>query len=359
MSAQDPIRVGVAGVRDYVGHEVAKLLCRHPRFQVITAASDSAAGKRLSDLAPDLAGGGDDAVVVGYNDAVSTARSGGVQLMMLAMTAETSSRMAPELLAAGIRVIDLAGAFRLRDPVAHAFAYGFERPAEALEVEAVYGLTEWLETAALREGKLVANPGSYPTAVLLALLPLARRGLIEPGSLVVDAKVGTTAAGRSARVTMLHSEIFANFYAYRVGRHEVAPEIAQELAEMAGGPVDLTFVAHLLPVARGVLATSYLRVPGDAEPAEAAHRVYEALREAYDDEPFVHVLDRAEDVHLRAVTGTNRCLVSATADPFGRRVVVVSTIDNLLKGSAGQAVQNANLMFGLPQTMGLAPFHGR
>jgi N-acetyl-gamma-glutamyl-phosphate reductase len=348
-----PIRVGIAGVRGYSGLETARLVARHPRLRMATASSDALAGHKLRQLLPDLHADGD-AVIVGHNDTVVASKAYGVDVMFLALPAEQSSQVTGPLLDAGIRVVDLSGAHRLKDAVAHLKAYGFEPEDPARNTEAVYGLTEWAAPEALAQARLVANPGCYPTATLLALLPLVEAGLVEPGTLVVDAKSGTTGAGRSAKVSLLHAEIFANFYAYRVGQHQHAPEIAQQFSAISPRHQNLTFVTHLLPVARGILVTAYFRVPGgEGDIHAAAHKVQECLHARYEGAPFVKVLDRAEDVHLRQVVGTNRCVMSATADPFGRRVVVCSAIDNLIKGAAGQAVQNANVMFGLPQTLGL------
>ncbi len=352
MASPEPTRVGIAGVTGYTGLELARLLAGHPGLSVVAASSDAMAGQRLSALDPDLAGASD-AAVVGHGDAVSAAVDMGAELMFLAMPAEVTPDVATRCLEAGLRVVDLSGAHRLKDPVAHLMAYGFEHEDPQVSLEAVYGLTEHVPPEALAAARLVANPGCYPTAVLLALLPLVEAGLVEPGSLVVDAKSGTTGAGRSAKVSLLHAEIDGDFYAYRVGRHQHTPEISQALALVGGRPVDLTFVTHLLPVARGILATCYLRVPDVDSAEQAARKVDAALRARYADAPFVRVLDKAEDVRLRAVTGTNRCVMAAVPDAFGRRVVVVSAIDNLVKGAAGQAIQNANLMLGFEQTAGL------
>lgn len=354
MPGQEPVRVGIAGVRGYAGLEAMKILAHHEGFRVVTASSDALAGARLRKLDPELAADGD-AVVVGHNDTVAAARAYDVDIMFLALPASAAAVVAGPLLDAGVRVVDLSGAHRVVDPAAHKRAYGFQR---AREMAGLYGLTEWTPREQLAEARLVANPGCFPTAVLLALLPLVQARILDPSSVVVDAKSGTTGAGRSAKVSLLHAEIFGNMYAYRVGQHQHTPEMAQQLAVFGEGPCELTFVSHLLPVARGILATSYLRVRGQEDPFQAADQVRETLRARYAGEPFVRVLDRAEDVQLKEVVGTNRCLMSATADPFGKRVVIVSAIDNLIKGAAGQAVQNANLMVGFDQTQGLAPGKG-
>lgn len=351
MSKITPVRVGICGVRGYSGLEAARLIARHEGFRLVTASSDALAGKTLASLDPEL-GEDAEAVVVGHNDTVAAAKAYKCELMLLALPAEPSGRVAPALLDAGIRVIDLSGAHRLKDPIAHTMAYGFEPIAPALQEDAIYGLTEFCTPEQLREARIVANPGCYPTATLLPLLPLHRKGLIEPGTLVVDGKSGTTGAGKKAKVSLLHAEMFGNFYAYRVGQHQHTPEIAQELGR-AGRPTELTFVTHLLPVARGILVTSYFKVTGENDVNTAAAKVHDTLNEHYRGSKFVRVVDSADDVQLGVVIGTNRCVMCVAADPFGKRVVVISVIDNLLKGAAGQALQNANLMFGFPEEMGL------
>lgn len=349
------IRVGVAGVRGYKGFEAARLMARHPRFKVVMVSSDAMAGHRLKDLDPDLRRDGM-AQAVGYNDTISAAKDYGVELMLLATEPEMCATLGGELFGAGIHAIDLSGAHALKSAEAHAQTYGFPYPEVAHR--AVFGLTEHVTPGGLAGQKLVANPGAYATTVLLALLPIAKAGLIEPGSVVVDAKAGSSTAGRKARISLLFSELDSNLYANKIDRHQYTPEILQELDAAQAGHGDapgfkLTLATHLLPLARGVLATSYLRVRGESDTRRAAEQVREALKKSYAGSPFVQVLDSAEGVQLKRVLGTNRCLIGATADLWGERVVVVSALDNLGKGTAGQAVQNANLVFGLPETMGL------
>ncbi len=344
------IRVGVAGVRGYKGFETVRLVARHPNFRVVMISSDAMAGHRLKDLDRDLTRDGM-AQAVGYNDTVSASKDYGVELMFLATEPEVCGELGGELLRANTRVMDLSGAHALRDAESHAQTYGFPYPSAA--PAAIFGLTEHLAPGALLGQKLVANPGAYATTVLLALLPLAKAGLVEPGSVVVDAKAGSSTAGRKARISLLFSELDGNCYANRIDRHQYTTEILQELEAASGPGFKLTLATHLMPLARGVIATCYLRVQGESDTTRAAERVRNALRESYAKAPFVQVLDRAEDVQLRAVTGTNRCLIGCTADAWGGRVVVVAALDNLGKGTAGQAIQNANLVFGLPETTGL------
>lgn len=350
MSQEGIIRVGVAGVRGYKGFEVARLIARHPRMRVAMISSDAMAGHRLRDLDRDFLRDGM-AQAVGYNDTVSAARDYGVELMFLATEPEMCAQLGGELVRSNIRVMDMSGAHALKSAKAHAETYGFAWPEAASQ--ALFGLSEHQPGGALAGAKLVANPGAYATTVLLALMPLAKAGLTEPGSVVVDAKAGSTTAGRKARISLLFSELDNNFYANKIDRHQYTPEILQELEAASGSDFKLTLATHLLPVSRGVLATCYLRLAGERDALKAVVTVREHLRQAYANAPFVQVVDRAEDVQLRAVVGTNRCLIGATPDPWGERVVIVAALDNLGKGTAGMAVQNANLVFGMNETLGL------
>jgi N-acetyl-gamma-glutamyl-phosphate reductase len=257
-----------------------------------------------------------------------------------------------------VRVIDLSGAFRLHDRAVFEAAYGHKAPATEQLAAGVYGLPE-LARAAIAATHLVANPGCYPTAASLALGPLLRAGAIEPTDLVVDAMSGVTGAGRRADEAYSFGELYGNARAYKVLAHQHAPEIAQTLAQFAGLPtaaIDLTFTAHLIPVARGILSTGYARLRAGAT-ARTSAELTALLRQAYEGEPFVRVVDRPEDVSLHEVQGTNLCLVGVSSQASesggGGRVVVVSALDNLLKGAAGQAVQNMNLVLGLDERAGL------
>jgi N-acetyl-gamma-glutamyl-phosphate reductase len=357
MSEDRIIRVGIAGVRGYKGAETARLIARHPRFRVAMVSSDAMAGHRLRDLDRDLVRDGD-VPAVGYGDTLSAARDYGVELMFLATEPESCARLAAPLVSAGVRVIDLSGAHALRDADAHAETYGFPQPP--LAAEARFGVTELAAATDLAAARVVANPGAFGTAVMLALAPIARAGLIEPGSVIVDAKGGSSTSGRKARISLLFSEVSADCRATRIERHPYAPEIQQHLSlelERSGAapsPFALTMTTHLIPVVRGVLATSYLSISGASDGREALLKVRAALEGAYVGRPFIRLVERAEDVSLRAAVGTNRAIIGVTVDPAGTRVVVVSALDNLVKGTAGQAVQNANLMFGFDETTGLA-----
>ena len=347
MSA-DPIRVSIAGVTAYTGQEAARLIAGHPGFRLVSASSDAMAGRPVNALLPDLGPDGA-ATIVGHGDAAMAATDHGAELALLATPPRRCAEITRTLLRDGVRVIDLSGAHRLMDAAAHRAAYGTDRQEE---LKALYGLTEWAPQETLRRASLVANPGGFPCAALLALLPLQRAGLLG-GKLVVDAKCGTTGAGRTAKLSLLHSELYDDVHSDRVGCPRHTPEIVQELKRHGAADVALTFAAHLLPVARGILVTLYADIAADQDPLDVGNAARDVLRATYADAPFIRILERPEDVHLSAAIRTNRCLIGVAADPHGRRLVLTSTVDNLLKGGAGQAIQNANVMFGFDPTDGL------
>ena len=352
MSTAGTIAVGIAGVRGYKGMETARLIAGHPGFRVAMVASDVVAGGRLSDIDRNLTRDGN-AQAVGYNDTVSAAVDYGVDLMFLATRADQCAHLAAELLARKIRVVDLSGAHTIKDGDAHIGAYGFPQLDAKVSADAVYGLVDLADPQAIAKAALVANPTSYATAVLLALYPLVAAGIVEPSSVVVDVKASTTASGRRARISLLFSEIADDCYATKIDRHPHTPEVLEQLLPVGGPDFRITLVTHLVPITRGMLATCYLRVAGAGSAEAGAERVRAVLRERYRDAPFIHVRDRAEDVHLRDVLGTNRAVLGVAADSYGDRVVVACALDNLLKGTAGQAIQNANLMYGFPVTAAL------
>ncbi|WP_376790268.1 N-acetyl-gamma-glutamyl-phosphate reductase [Thermoflexus sp.] len=335
------IRVGIYGVSGYAGFEIFRLLRRHPAVEIVFAASESGAGGSLAQLFPLT----EDFPVVSFAEA-SLDR---VDVVFLALPHGVSAPVARRALAAGIRVIDLSADFRLKDPAIYARWYKEEHPAPDLLEEAVYGLTEW-NRPAIRSARLIANPGCYPTATLLALLPLARMGAIGPGPIIVDAKSGVSGAGRKPSLTTHFVEVDENLSPYNIGRaHRHLPEIEQALHAVNGALGPLVFSPQLLPVARGILATIYVPLA----PGWTAETVRDLLVESYSGEPFVKVLPPGALATLRHSVGTNLCVLSVTGVPEAGLVILTASIDNLLKGAAGQAVQNLNVMFGLEETAGL------
>lgn len=337
------IKVGIVGATGYTGAELMRLLAHHPAVALRAVTSRELAGRPVTDLFQNLRGHVDLDFVAPDHGSLA-----GCDAVFFATPNGTAMRSAGDLLDAGVRIIDLSADFRIRDLEEWRRWYGPEHAAPALAAEAVYGLPE-VNRARLREARLVANPGCYPTSVQLGLLPLLERRLVDPSRLIADAKSGASGAGRKAEVGLLLSEAGENLRAYGVAGHRHLPEIVQGLNAAAGAPVGLTFVPHLVPMIRGIHATLYAELLDDS--SEEALRA--AFVERYAGEPFVDVLESGIAPETRAVRGSNVCRISVSRPRGGRTVVVLAVIDNLVKGAAGQAVQNFNVMFGLDERSGL------
>jgi N-acetyl-gamma-glutamyl-phosphate reductase len=333
------VPVAVLGATGYAGVELLRLLARHPGVDLAFLSSEQYRDRRAADVYPFLAGVVD--APLRAPDAAAVAAA--AEVVFAALPHGASAPLVRDLVRRGRRVIDLSADFRLRDPAVYARWYG-EHAAPELLGDAVYGLPE-LYRDRLREARLVAVPGCYPTGALLGLAPLARAGLLhEP--VVVDAKSGTTGAGRSAKVEQLFAEVNENFRAYAIGAHRHGPEIDQELGA-AGAAAGALFVPHLLPVSRGILSTMYVRLADGAPPLDHLYAT------AYADEPFIVLAGDGAAPELREVRGTNRCVIAWHRHASTGHAVVITAIDNLGKGAAGQAVQCLNVMRGLPETTGL------
>jgi N-acetyl-gamma-glutamyl-phosphate reductase len=332
------IPVAVFGATGYVGAELLRILSRHPGVELVFASSEQYRGKRASDVYPALVRHAD--IVLEEPDPAAAAKR--ARLVLTALPHGASAGMVAALRRHGALVVDQSADFRLRDLAVYAKWYGDHHPAPELVREAVFGVPE-LHRDALRTAKLVAAPGCYSTCALLGLAPLARAGLLgQP--VVIDAKSGTTGAGRGAKVEQLFAEVNEDFRPYAVGAHRHHPEIEQEL-RAAGATGGSVFVPHLLPLSRGMLCTMYVRV--DGEPP-----LQDLFERAYGREPFV-VLRGGEAPTVHEVRGTNRCAIGWRYDAATRTAIVMSAIDNLGKGAAGQGVQCMNVVLGLPETMGL------
>lgn len=335
------IKAGIVGGTGYTGVELLRLLALHPGVKVVVVTSRSEAGGAIADVFPNLRGNIDlrfskpDAALLRACDVVFFATPNGIAM-----------DMAPELLNAGIRVIDLAADFRFKDAAQWEEWYGIPHSCPHLLDEAVYGLPE-LNRDAIRTAKLVANPGCYPTAVQLGFLPAIENGLLDTGWLIADAKSGVSGAGRKASVSALLCEASDSIKAYAVAGHRHLPEIRQGLNAMAGGAVGLTFVPHLAPMIRGIHATLYARL------ADTGANLQALYEERYAKEPFVDVLPAGAHPDTRSVRGANVCRLAVHRPRQGDTVVILSVIDNLVKGAAGQAVQNMNIMFGLKEMLGI------
>lgn len=335
------IRVGVVGGTGYTGVELLRLLVGHGQVELRVITSRSAAGMAVTNMFPNLRGHLD--LEFSAPDAATLQ---GCDLVFFATPNGTAMQMVPELLAAGVRVVDLAADFRLRDPAVWEQWYGMPHACPELLAEAVYGLPE-VQRERIRSARLVANPGCYPTAVQLGFLPLIEQGLVERATLIADVKSGVSGAGRKASVGTLFSEAADNFKAYAVPGHRHLPEIRQGLTAAAGEMVSLIFVPHLTPMIRGIHATLYARLIGEPDDLQGV------FERRYAAEPFVDVMPAGSHPETRSVRGANHCRIALHRPQDGDTVVILSVIDNLVKGAAGQAVQNMNLMFGLPERAGL------
>ncbi|MDX5333139.1 MAG: N-acetyl-gamma-glutamyl-phosphate reductase [Gammaproteobacteria bacterium] len=334
------IKVGVVGATGYTGVELLRLLVRHPQVEVKCVTSRGEAGTRVDAMFPNLRGFIDLEFI--EPDAAPLAEC---DLVFFATPNGTAMQSVPALVQAGVRVIDLAADFRLRDAAEWGEWYGMAHACPDLLAEAVYGLPE-INREAIRSARVVANPGCYPTAVTLGFLPLIESGLVSRAALIADAKSGVSGAGRKAQVGTLFSEADENFKAYGVAGHRHLPEIRQTLTTVAGESVGLTFVPHLVPMVRGIHATLYGTLRGEAD-------LQALFEQRYAEEPFVDVLPAGSHPETRTVRGVNTCRIAVHRPQGGDTAVVLSVIDNLVKGAAGQAVHNMNLMFGLDEALGL------
>jgi N-acetyl-gamma-glutamyl-phosphate reductase len=335
------IKVGIVGATGYTGVELLRLLAMHEGCELVTITSRAEAGRAVAELFPNLRGH----LALSFVEP-DTAALQGCDLVFFATPNGIAMQQVPQLLDAGVRVIDLAADFRLADQGVWEQWYGMQHACPERLSDAVYGLPE-INRDAVREARLVANPGCYPTAVALGFLPLAEEGLIALDHLVADTKSGVSGAGRKASVGILMGETGESFKAYAIPGHRHQPEIRQTLSRVAEQDVGLTFVPHLVPMIRGIEATLYARLTASQVDLQ---KLFEAR---YAAEPFVDVMPPGSHPETRSVRGVNQCRIAVHRPLDGDVVVVSSVIDNLVKGAAGQAVQNMNLMFDLPETMGL------
>lgn len=335
------VKVGIVGGTGYTGVELLRLLAGHPQVEVTVITSRAEAGRPVADIYPNLRGHFD----IAFSEP-DLATLGACDLVFFATPNGTAMKLVPELLEKGCRVIDLAADFRLQDIPLWEQWYGMSHSCPELVAEAVYGLPE-LNREAIRSARLVANPGCYPTAATLGFLPLIESGLVRLSGLVADCKSGVSGAGRGASVGTLMGEVGESFKAYGVPGHRHMPEIRQNLARVADESVDLTFVPHLLPMIRGIHATLYATLTGGEVDLQS---LYE---ERFSGEPFVDVLPAGSHPETRSVRGVNHCRIAVHRPQDGDTVVVLAVIDNLVKGAAGQAIQNMNIMLGLEESLGL------
>ena len=334
------IKVGVVGGTGYTGVELLRLLAQHPHVELRAITSRGEAGTAVADMFPSLRG----RVGLKFSDPTQAGLDA-CDVVFFATPNGIAMQQAPALLNAGVRVIDLAADFRIRDVAEWEKWYGMKHAAPEWVAQAVYGLPEF-NRKQIRDARLIANPGCYPTAVQLGFKPLIAAGCIDPSSLIADTKSGVSGAGRKAETHILFSEAADNFKAYGVAGHRHLPEIRQGLTQFQGAPVGLTFVPHLTPMIRGIHATLYGRLTKDVD-------LQALFEDVYRDEFFVDVMPAGAHPETRSVRSANTCRIAVHRPQGGDVVVVLSVIDNLVKGAAGQAVQNMNLMFGFDENLGL------
>ena len=343
------LRVGIIGASGYTGVELARILATHPDAQITVATSRQYAGLPLSSVFPNLRERVD-IICENLSPADLVERA---DFFFTAVPHKTAMDIVPILLAAGKKVVDLSADFRIRDAAVYEKWYQKHSCPEVIK-EAVYGLPE-LYRSQIKDSKLVANPGCYPTSITLGLAPLLRSKLIDPATIIVDSKSGTSGAGRAAAVGSLFCEVADGFRPYKTGgTHRHIPEIEQELSALSNDDITISFTPHLLPISRGILSTIYGSLNKDISEDE----LHELYREAYNDETFVRVCPPTVLPATQHVRGSNCCDIGMSLDKRTNRVIIMSAIDNIVKGASGQAIQNMNLMNGLPEETGLmgAPF---
>jgi N-acetyl-gamma-glutamyl-phosphate reductase len=344
MAAHDKVRVAVLGASGYSGIEAVRILAAHPLVELTTLTSEHYAGREVADVYRHLAG----VDLPPFEELRPDLLRGRAEVVISCLPEKVGTSILAEMVRAGAKVIDLSADFRLKDPAAYRAAYGVEHPAPGLLREAVYGLSEF-HRQELRESRLVANPGCYPSGALLGILPLIRRDLIEPSSIVIDSKSGTTGARRAPAIDQLFAEVNENSRAYKVGNHRHLPEMEQEIEAALGREVAVMFVPHLLPVTRGILTSIFMRPRAGTTEDD----VRAAFESSFAKSRFVRILKSGELPELKNVRATNYTELSFLLDRRTETLVVLSAIDNLGKGASGQAVQNMNLMLGYDEAAGL------
>ncbi len=337
------IKVAVIGASGYAGLELVRLLARHPGCDLVALTSLEYPGRSFSQVFPALAG----IVDLPFSQESEEEIAARTEVVFTAIPHQAAMGIIPRFLAQGCKVVDLSADFRFREVGLYEKWYQAHTAPELLK-EAVYGLPE-LHREEVRHARLVGNPGCYPTCVILGLAPLAQAHLLQPDSVIADCKSGTSGAGRQPLLGITFCEVNDGFRAYKVLEHRHMPEMEQELSLLAGTPVKVTFTPHLVPMSRGILGTLYASLTESRSEGE----LRELYQEFYQGHPFVRLLPPGSLPDTRNVRGANFCDLALRVDEAGRRVIVISVIDNLNKGAAGQAVQNFNLMMGFPETLGL------
>ncbi len=344
MPSHDRVKVAILGASGYSGIEAVRILAGHPFIEMGLLTSEHYAGREVVDVYRHMAG----LDLPPFEELRTDLIRGRVEVVISCLPERVGAPILAELISAGIKAIDVSADFRLKDPAVYRQTYGADHPAPALLNQAVYGLSEF-HRRELREARLVANPGCYPTGALLGILPLIRRDLVDPSSIVIDAKSGTTGARRQAAIEQLFAEVNENLRAYKVGNHRHTPEMEQEIGFALGREVAVMFVPHMLPVTRGILSSIFMR-PRAGTTEQDVRAAFEA---SFAKSRFVRLLKPGETPELKNVRATNFCEIAFVLDRRTQTLCVLTAIDNLGKGAAGQAVQNLNLMLGYDEAAGL------
>ena len=335
------MKAGIINVTGYAGSELARILYQHPEVEIASVTGRSAAGQQLGEVFPHLS-------QLGLT--ITPELEGSLDLVFSALPHKASAEAVIPLLEQGIKTVDISADFRLKDAGEYTEWYGVEHPDPTYLEEAVYGLPE-LHREEVSESRLIANPGCYPTSAILGMAPAVEHRMVE-GGIIIDSKSGVSGAGRTLALTTHYSEVNENVMAYSVGGHRHLPEITQELNSLSGDSLDITFLTHLIPMTRGILSSCYAQLRpeylGGGDPSQRIRDLYENY---YRDHPFVVVT--SQPPQTKQTLGNNQCLVHPLVDSRTGRLIVISCIDNLVKGAAGQAVQNMNLMFGWPEDLAL------
>ncbi|MEK4513048.1 N-acetyl-gamma-glutamyl-phosphate reductase [Paenibacillus anaericanus] len=341
----DKVKVAIVGSTGYGGVELIRFLLGHPEVEIVSVISASSAGSPISDGFPHLT----DIVVQPLDGVDAEQIAAKADVVFTATPSGVSAKLVPDLLQAGLKVIDLSGDFRLKDGAVYEEWYKHEAPEDNLLKQAVYGLCEINGDEVTRSSGLISNPGCYPTATLLGLIPALSAGWIDPQSIIIDAKSGVSGAGRGTSLMTHYGEINENLKVYKINKHQHIPEIEQSLSAVAGEQVTVTFTTHLVPMTRGIMSTMYASLKGEYTEAD----LVELYQQYYEGRKFVRVREAGKWPATKEVLGSNYCDIGFAVDPRTKRVTIVSVIDNVVKGAAGQAIQNLNIMMGWDETTGL------
>ncbi|ARD47365.1 N-acetyl-gamma-glutamyl-phosphate reductase [Sporosarcina sp. P37] len=337
------MKVGIIGASGYGGLELIRLLQNHPEIEQIDLFTSSEEGTIFSEKYPHLVSVHDQPM-----QAIEPEYISGLDTVFFSTPAGVTTALLPPLVGTGPKLIDLSGDFRLKDPAVFEQWYQKDAPAREFLERSVYGLPEWNKSE-IAEAEFIANPGCYPTAVLLSLLPLLKNKLIDGSQLIIDAKSGISGAGNKPSQATHFSETNENFSIYKIHQHQHIPEIEQAMNLFADQPEPVTFTTHLVPMTRGIMATSYAKVNGQV----TEEQLVNCLQETYKDSPFVRVLTGIQKIGTKQVYGSNYCDIHVKVDPRTNQATVIAVIDNVVKGAAGQAIQNMNIQYGLDETTGI------